>query len=198
MLSILTPILLIMNLFKLLGIKKPNRKQKVMRRTAIMPEGERFISVPRKMWLYIGRVNKAVTTNIARAFIKTKADINNDEYLVVEQLKTIGELNAFKIGVNVQFYEKLNSSEFRPDGTIVRRFNFRRKSVKFSGQQNWDYKSETNSNLESSTLNVNNPRTTSSQRDLLRNFQRVIKSFNKPSRFIDLLPECKWSSNKNS
>lgn len=159
--------------FQTVRYKKPNRKQNVMRGTAIVPEGELFISVPRKMWLYIGKVNKGVTTDIVRAFIKTKAAINNDEYLVVEQLKTIGELNAFKIGVNVQFYDKLNSSEFWPDGTIFRRFNFKRKSVNLLVQQNWEHKTESHSNskLKSSTLNdVNNLCITSSQRDLPRNF----------------------------
>lgn len=156
--------------FKTVRYKNHNSNKKVMRGTAIVPEEELFKSVPSKMWLYIGKVNNGVTVDIIRAYIKKKATIDNDEYLVVEQLKTIGNLSAFKIGVNNQFYDKLNSSEFWPDGTIYRRFNFKRKPVQLSKSQNWDNISESNSKLSCSA--VDNFQNISTQ----QNFPKIVNN----------------------
>ncbi|CAG9817752.1 unnamed protein product [Phaedon cochleariae] len=133
-------------------VTRRSNNRRVQRGTAVLPEEEPFQAAPSKMWLYIGRVKKEVKADVIKNFIKTKATISKDNELEIEQLHTTGSYSSFKVGVDHQYYEQLNSTSFWPYGTVFRRFNFRKKSPA-TAQQSWDPNLGQNDPM--STLKVN-------------------------------------------
>lgn len=80
-----------------------------------------------RRWLYIGKVASTVNAETVENYIKNKITINNGRDLIVEQLRTIGNTNSFKVGITSEIYEDINKCEFWPSGVIFRRFNFKRQ-----------------------------------------------------------------------
>jgi hypothetical protein len=79
----------------------------------------KFSAAPRKIWIYVGKVNKEVT----------EADIIS--YLVerfpqhtfsCDKLVTLGEFAAFKVGANAQLADDLFRGDTWPVGVLYRRF----------------------------------------------------------------------------
>ena len=78
--------------------------------TGINDTENSFEAASRKTWLYVGRVQSSVTTEIVTKCIRNKT--KTDENIICEQLKTIGTNKAFKIGVDSKYHEMLYNSEF--------------------------------------------------------------------------------------
>lgn len=79
------------------------------------------------MWLNIDKTAPTVDTNIISSYIAKKLDISGKD-LIIEQLKTLGTNQSFKVGIKAEYYDIVNSCDFWPKGITFRRFNFKRHS----------------------------------------------------------------------
>lgn len=112
-------------------IKMKNRNE--TRGTAETGSEEGFKAKPSKMWFYIGRAAETVSENMVCEYIKKKCSITNNEQIIVKKLNLVGNTNAFQVGIAHKYYELLNTSEFWPEGIIVRRFRFKYNTEKSPG-----------------------------------------------------------------
>lgn len=83
-----------------------------------------FKSQPRKMWIFVGRVEEGVSKEAVEGYIRDKCSIKNLDELVVNGLTTKGKSLSFQVGIDVKYYEHLKASDFWPSGIIIRRYNF--------------------------------------------------------------------------
>ena len=83
----------------------------------------------RKMWLYIGKAKETVTCDIIKAYIRKSLGEPTKGEFIVEQLKTVGNTNSFKVGMSMDYYDTVNSNNFWPKGIIFRRFNFSKRTA---------------------------------------------------------------------
>ncbi|VEN39304.1 unnamed protein product [Callosobruchus maculatus] len=72
-----------------------------------------FVGTPRRMWLYLGRAARTVTTAMVSEWIKTRAELSEADFSV-EELPSKGDNKSFKVGVSMDFYDKLYSAKFWP------------------------------------------------------------------------------------
>lgn len=82
-----------------------------------------FVGEPKRMWLYVGRAGNQTDVNMVGEYIASKLGVGGDQ-LVVEELKTEGMTKSYKVGVNHQYYDQVNKSDFWPEGILFRRFRF--------------------------------------------------------------------------
>lgn len=82
-----------------------------------------------------------VNSGMIQRYISKKLSLDEPVTgLVVEQLKTVGHNNSFKVGVHAHYYDAMNNSEFWPSGVVIRRFNFKK-------QQQWNREASSDSNF---------------------------------------------------
>lgn len=91
--------------------------------TAAVQGNEKFVAMPARMWLYVGRVNDGVDAGDVKAYIGGKCGASVDE-IDVKQLNTRGSSNAFQVGLLRKHYGAMESADAWPEGIIVRRFRF--------------------------------------------------------------------------
>lgn len=77
---------------------------------------------PKKIWMYIGRLNKDTVTEEILSYLY---DNGISEDITCADLVTKGTNKAFKIGAPFEFKDKLYDADFWPDGVIYRPFRFR-------------------------------------------------------------------------
>uniref|UniRef100_A0A6P7HB54 Uncharacterized protein LOC114348557 n=1 Tax=Diabrotica virgifera virgifera TaxID=50390 RepID=A0A6P7HB54_DIAVI len=76
-------------------------------------EDANFVAAnPSKMWLYIGKAAETVTNDIIKNYIQRKLANLKVEDVMVEQLKTVGNTSSFKVGLPIEFYDEVNTSDF--------------------------------------------------------------------------------------
>lgn len=105
--------------------------RRTRQRRRVAAEGQRgtavdvggFMSEPRKMWLYVGRAGNRTDVNLVREYVGNKLGIEGNQ-LVVEALQTAGVTKSYKIGVDHLYYDRVNKSDFWPEGILFRRFRF--------------------------------------------------------------------------
>lgn len=90
------------------------------------------------MWIYVGKAAQDVNIGIVQKYICHRLPDVKDDDLVVEQLKTLGKTNSFKIGIDSGHFDSLNKCDFWPNGIVFRRFNFKRHSLLGSQGVNLD------------------------------------------------------------
>lgn len=76
-------------------------------------------------WLYIGRLKQSTTTINIRKFLERYGITGKIE---CEELHTLGDRKAFKIGIPYAYLEDAQSADFWPQGITVRRYRFRRNA----------------------------------------------------------------------
>lgn len=100
--------------------------------SAVNTESNGFISAPRKMWLYIGKVAPNVSCEQITNWIKNRGDLSESDF-EIQPLESKGNSKAFRLGIDPQHFEMMNKCEFWPTGIAFRRFNFRKREI-VSGQ----------------------------------------------------------------
>lgn len=88
-----------------------------------------FKARPRKMWLYVGRVDESAGKEHVEQYIKEKCNIVDSRELDVEPLNTVGRSAAFKVGIDPKYFETVKECDFWPSGILVRRFKFQAKRL---------------------------------------------------------------------
>lgn len=77
----------------------------------------------RRAWIYVGGCEKETTVSVITYYIKGEcSDIQDMEYT---QLKTLGNLKAFKVGFKFEYLNKIWNENFWPEGLKIRKFNFK-------------------------------------------------------------------------
>ena len=74
-------------------------------------------------WLYLGNLKKNTTTEKVKKYLESNGIQDNIE---CEELHTIGDKKAFKIGFPFKFLGSTDRPDFWPQGIVVRRFRFRK------------------------------------------------------------------------
>lgn len=77
----------------------------------------------KRAWIYVGGCDRETTTTTIIEYIKDECpDIGVIECV---ELKTVGQLKAFQVGLKFEYLNKIMNEEFWPAGIKIRRFNFR-------------------------------------------------------------------------
>ncbi|KAK9882869.1 hypothetical protein WA026_023623 [Henosepilachna vigintioctopunctata] len=111
------------------------RTQKNKRQTtgsAPMKDGDIFRTKSRKIWLFVGRVELKVRELDILNYIKEKCNISNESEITVEKLSFEERSVSFRVGVQFKHSEQVNSGDFWPEGSVIRRFNFGRNITKLT------------------------------------------------------------------
>lgn len=87
-----------------------------------------FIGVEKKIWLYIYRVQKHVTSNIIHDFIVGKPECENYTIDVKEIPGHPDGLKRFVVSAPFKFKDAMNKNDFWPNGVGIKRFNFNRNN----------------------------------------------------------------------
>lgn len=111
--------------FTQVSYKRRMNRNQIQRGSNVDANNGFIASNSSKMWLYIGKAAQSVNTKTIEDYVTRRLSISGED-LIIEQLKTIGRTNSFKLGITPQEYERINSSQFWPHGIIFRRFNFKR------------------------------------------------------------------------
>ncbi|KAK9873560.1 hypothetical protein WA026_022973 [Henosepilachna vigintioctopunctata] len=111
------------------------KTQKHKRQTtgsAPMKDGDIFRAKSRKIWLFVGRVELEVRELDVLNYIKEKCNISNEAEITVKKLSFEGRSASFRVGVQFKHSEQVNSSDFWPEGLVIRRFNFGKNTTKLT------------------------------------------------------------------
>ena len=86
-------------------------------------EDENLQAAERKAWLYIGKLKKNTTSDTVTRYLERNG-IQGET--TCEELHTLGDKKAFKVGFPFHHLKEAELPEFWPQGIIVRRFRFRK------------------------------------------------------------------------
>lgn len=75
----------------------------------------------KKAWLYVGQLRESTTVDTVKEYLK-KNGVEGD--IDCEELNTKGNSKAFKLGIQFNFLEDVENSQFWPVNVRVRRFRF--------------------------------------------------------------------------
>lgn len=85
-----------------------------------------FVGIPKKAWLYVGRVNKTVNKEDIKQYLSKK--FSNVEF-TIENLNSKGPFSSFRIGFDFQHLEMVNKPEVWPQEVRVRKFRFFQRNL---------------------------------------------------------------------
>lgn len=109
-----------------------NNKRKTMRLgTAIINNDDpdnAFTGVEKKIWLYIYRVQKHVTSTIIHDFISKKPEFANSNIDVKEIPGNPDGLKRFMVSAPFKFKDTMYKNDFWPNGVGIKRYNFNRQN----------------------------------------------------------------------
>lgn len=91
-----------------------------------------LIGIPNKKWYYIGQVSSNSTNQMVIQYIREKANMSENEPVIVTQLQTKGNTKSFKVGVQSKHSKELESKDFWPPFVSCRNFVFRRQGLQNS------------------------------------------------------------------
>lgn len=121
------------NALALVQSNKSNKLNELTRKPTInrgiaSDAADDFFGEEEMMWLYIGNVTKKSNPVSVKGYLLRKLELNNENEneLVVEQLNTMGDTNAYKIGIKSSLYHTVNDAQFWPSHVVFRRFFIRR------------------------------------------------------------------------
>lgn len=115
--------------FSTVSYRRGTSRNRTLRGSSLVNFDQDFIPAKEaRMWFYVGKAAQSVNNEIIGDYISKKLSAPK-ESIVIEQLKTVGKTNSFKVGVELKYYETMNSSTFWPAGIHFRRFNFARRSI---------------------------------------------------------------------
>ncbi|GJQ77242.1 hypothetical protein Trydic_g20668 [Trypoxylus dichotomus] len=80
-----------------------------------------FSGIPKRAWLYIGRVNKTVKTEDVQNYLEKKFP---NIVFELENLNSKGSFESFKLGFDFSHLEIVNKAEMWPSGILLRRSRF--------------------------------------------------------------------------
>ncbi|GJQ80071.1 hypothetical protein Trydic_g19355 [Trypoxylus dichotomus] len=109
------------NKFRLVSHKSRCRNSETIGTATV---DDTFSGIPKRAWLYIGRVNKTVKTENVQNYLKKKFP---NIVFELENLNSEGSFESFKLGFNFSHLEIVNKAEMWPSGILLRRFSFFRK-----------------------------------------------------------------------
>ncbi|CAH0558757.1 unnamed protein product [Brassicogethes aeneus] len=84
----------------------------------------KFQGTPKKIWLFISRVNKDVSKNDIIEFLTDKPNLREREFIVEEVQVNRTETKCFKVGADYDLLEVIYKPDFWPNGIGYSRYYF--------------------------------------------------------------------------
>lgn len=109
-------------------VQRKKRDRRTIHGTSVQVDD--FAAVKRKAWFFIGRVRSEVTAEVIKSYISGKLP---NEDVDCQKVETRSVSNCFRVGVDYEQKEILESEDFWPAGIRVQQYFFRRQSNPTSG-----------------------------------------------------------------